>query len=89
MLKDNFPLVASHVEDLGFDASFATFNWYLSLFVNTMPLETCLRVWDVFFLERNASVLFRVSLALIDTFQEVLPLSSCSPYALSLPSASP
>lgn len=28
-----------------------TLEWFLCLYVNTLPMETVLRVWDVFFLE--------------------------------------
>ncbi|KAI9276726.1 rab-GTPase-TBC domain-containing protein [Phascolomyces articulosus] len=40
-----------------------TNHWFLTLFINILPIETVLRVWDCFFYE-GASVLFRVALAL-------------------------
>ncbi|KAI9488036.1 rab-GTPase-TBC domain-containing protein [Zychaea mexicana] len=40
-----------------------TNHWFLTLFINILPIETVLRVWDCFFYE-GASVLFRVALTL-------------------------
>ncbi len=37
--------------------------WFMSCFVGTLPIETVLRVWDVFFYE-GSRTLFRISLAL-------------------------
>ena len=53
----------------------ADMQWFLCLFVNSLPLETCLRVWDAFFFERCASVLFRIGLALVDIYAQVPPAS--------------
>ena len=47
---------------------------FLCLFVNSLPLETCLRVWDLFFFEQCASSLFRVALALVDIYAQVRTL---------------
>lgn len=41
------------------------------MFINSLPLESCLRVWDVLFFEGSAVVLFRVALALVDVYQKV------------------
>ncbi|KAI9316985.1 rab-GTPase-TBC domain-containing protein [Dichotomocladium elegans] len=40
-----------------------TNHWFLTLFINILPIETVLRVWDCFFYE-GTSVLFRVALTL-------------------------
>jgi hypothetical protein len=37
--------------------------WFMSCFIGTLPIETTLRVWDVFFYE-GSKTLFRVSLAI-------------------------
>jgi len=37
--------------------------WFMSCFIGTLPIETVLRVWDVFFYE-GSRTLFRISLAL-------------------------
>ena len=48
-------------------------QWFLCLFVNSLPLETCLRVWDILFFERCSSVLFRVAMALVDIYAQAHP----------------
>jgi hypothetical protein len=37
--------------------------WFMSLFLNTLPIESALRVWDILFYEGSKSI-FRVALAL-------------------------
>lgn len=46
-------------------------QWFLCIFVNSLPLESCFRVWDVHFFERCPLVLFRTGLALVDTYAQV------------------
>ena len=41
-----------------------TVNWFLCLFVNTLPLETALHLWDCTFYE-GIKVLFRAALAVL------------------------
>lgn len=45
------------------DITLGLTNWLMSIFIGTMPLETTLRVWDVFFYE-GSKTFFRVSLAI-------------------------
>lgn len=67
-----FPMLSAHLEGHGVNVSSVSTNWFLCIFVNSLPLESCLRVWDIFFLERCSSVLFRVALALVDIYFKVL-----------------
>lgn len=46
------------------DWQLVSVQWFLCLYVNCLPLETTLRVWDVFFYEGSVT-LFRIALALI------------------------
>ena len=43
--------------------TFCMTAWFMSCFIGTLPIETVLRVWDVFFYE-GSRTLFRISLAL-------------------------
>eukprot|EP00887_Chlorella_sp_A99_P001132 scaffold14.g1132.t1 len=72
LLQGGFPTVWRHLQSLDVDPTSATLHWYLCLFLNSLPLETCLRVWDVLFFEGSPVVLFRVALALVETYSQAL-----------------
>lgn len=72
LLRGALPRVADHLEALQVDIPSATSAWFLVAFLNSLPLESSLRVWDVFFFERSAVVLFRVALALVDIYSQAL-----------------
>ena len=83
LVDTGFPRLAAHLDALGAHVAGVATQWFLCLFVNSLPLETCLRVWDAFFFERCASVLFRIGLALVDIHAQVRPPSS-PPWSLHL-----
>jgi hypothetical protein len=81
-----FPRLSAHLESLGAHVAGVSTQWFLCLFVNSLPLETCLRVWDIFFFERCSSVLFRMALALVDIYAQAsqsLPRIPCSTMGVS------
>lgn len=41
-----------------------TASWFMSAFIGTLPIETCLRVWDCFFYEES-KVFFRMALSIL------------------------
>lgn len=49
--------------------------WFMSCFIGTLPIETTLRVWDVFFYE-GSKTLFRIALAIFKSGEsEILNVS--------------
>lgn len=57
------------------DITLGLTNWLMSVFIGTLPLETTLRVWDVFFYE-GSKTFFRVSLAIFKACErEILAVS--------------
>lgn len=79
LVDAGFPRLAGHLDSLGASVAGVSTQWFLCLFVNSLPLETCLRVWDILFFERCSSVLFRVAMALVDIYAQAhpsLPLQS-------------
>lgn len=75
LVDKQFPRLTTHLDSLGVNVASVSTQWFLCIFVNSLPLETCLRVWDIFLFERSSSVLFRVALALVDIYAQVSALS--------------
>ncbi|KAL2863669.1 plasma-membrane choline transporter-domain-containing protein [Aspergillus lucknowensis] len=77
LLKDSLPNVYSKIAGTGGrsksaplsvnsrlpDITLGLTNWLMSVFIGTLPLETTLRVWDVFFYE-GSKTFFRVGMGL-------------------------
>ena len=61
-----FPRVGAALDDAGAPLAAVTGSWFLTLYVNHLPWEVALRVWDVLLFERTRRVLFQTALALID-----------------------
>lgn len=60
LVHQQFPKLAAHLEEMAVDVSFLCPHWFLCCFVNALPTESCLRVWDILFWERNPTFLFKV-----------------------------
>lgn len=57
------------------DVTLGLTNWLMSIFIGSLPLETTLRVWDVFFYE-GSKTFFRVALAIFKASErEILAVS--------------
>ncbi|XP_042145435.1 TBC1 domain family member 2B isoform X1 [Ixodes scapularis] len=63
LMIEKLPRLYAHLESNKVDLSLFTFNWFLTVFVDTIPAETYLYIWDVFLYEGN-KVLFRFALAI-------------------------
>ncbi|VDN97988.1 unnamed protein product [Rodentolepis nana] len=71
-LIDKYCLRLSEImQNLEVDISTITFNWFIAVFINSVPVETLLRIWDVFLLE-GEKVIFRVAIALLMCQEDVL-----------------
>ncbi|CAI5735868.1 unnamed protein product [Peronospora destructor] len=64
LVTQKLPMLASHLHTLGVDFEPFTLKWFLCLFLNTLPFEPVMRIWDVFFCE-GSHVLLRVGLVLL------------------------
>ncbi|XP_047441423.1 TBC1 domain family member 2A [Mugil cephalus] len=62
-LAEKLPRLASHFEDHSIDVSLVTFNWFLVVFVESLPSDILLPLWDAFLYE-GTKVMFRYALAL-------------------------
>lgn len=62
LVQEKLPRLHAYLEKESIDLSLFTFNWFLTLFVDNVPPETFLRIWDTFLYE-GSKVLFRFALA--------------------------
>lgn len=64
LVAEKLPRLHAHLEANNVDLSLFTFNWFLTIFVDNIPVETYLKIWDVFLYE-GCKVLFRYALAFL------------------------
>jgi len=51
LIADKTPKVHSVLEQQEVDLALFTFNWFMTLFVDNIPVETYLHIWDTFLFE--------------------------------------
>ncbi|XP_020623256.1 TBC1 domain family member 2B-like [Orbicella faveolata] len=71
LLAEKLPRLSAHFDALNVDLSLVSFNWFLTIFVDSFPVQSTLRVWDTFLFEGN-KVLFRFALAVFKSSEEQL-----------------
>jgi Ca2+-binding EF-hand superfamily protein len=64
LVKQFMPVLGDHFAKYEIQLSVAALPWFLTLFVNSLPLPFALRVLDCFFME-GVKVLFQVGLAIL------------------------
>ncbi|XP_016522032.1 TBC1 domain family member 2A isoform X1 [Poecilia formosa] len=62
-MAEKLPRLAAHLESHRVDVSLVTFNWFLVVFVESLPSDILLPLWDAFLYE-GSKVIFRYALAL-------------------------
>ncbi|KAF7647452.1 hypothetical protein LDENG_00172230 [Lucifuga dentata] len=62
-MAEKLPRLAAHFEEHNIDVSLVTFNWFMVVFVESLPSDILLRLWDAFLYE-GTKVIFRYTLAL-------------------------
>ncbi|XP_010516991.1 PREDICTED: ecotropic viral integration site 5 protein homolog isoform X2 [Camelina sativa] len=66
--SNNPPDAVNHLDYLGVQVAWISGPWFLSIFVNIIPWECVLRMWDVLLFEGNRVVLFRTAFALMELY---------------------
>jgi hypothetical protein len=64
LVEKTMPVLNDHLKKFDVQLSVVSLPWFLSLYINSMPLVFAFRVLDVFFLE-GPKVLFQVGLAIL------------------------
>ncbi|KAA8539381.1 hypothetical protein F0562_026073 [Nyssa sinensis] len=72
LVRARFPKLVNHLDYLGVQVAWVTGPWFLSIFMNMLPWESVLRVWDVLLFEGNRVMLFRTALALMELYGPAL-----------------
>ncbi|XP_060186095.1 uncharacterized protein LOC132615509 isoform X3 [Lycium barbarum] len=72
LVREKFPKLVNHLDYLGVQVAWVTGPWFLSIFMNMLPWESVLRVWDVLLFEGNRVMLFRSALALLELYGPAL-----------------
>ncbi|KAG4216061.1 hypothetical protein ERO13_A01G218050v2 [Gossypium hirsutum] len=62
LMRERFP----KLDYLGVQVAWISTPWFISIFVNMLPWESVLRIWDVILFEGNRVMLFRTALALME-----------------------
>ncbi|XP_020204600.1 GTPase-activating protein gyp3 isoform X1 [Cajanus cajan] len=62
----------NHLDYLGVQVAWISGPWFLSIFVNIIPWESVLRVWDVLLFQGNRVMLFRTALTLMELYGPAL-----------------
>ncbi|WOG96200.1 hypothetical protein DCAR_0415533 [Daucus carota subsp. sativus] len=72
LVRERFPKLVNHLDYLEVPVASVTGPWFLSIFMNMMPWESVLRVWDVLLFEGNRVMVFRTALALLELYGPAL-----------------
>ncbi|KAL7109472.1 hypothetical protein ACP275_06G177300 [Erythranthe tilingii] len=72
LVREKFPKMVNHLDYLGVQVAWVTGPWFLTIFMNMLPWESVLRVWDVLLFEGNRVMLFRTALALMELYGPAL-----------------
>ncbi|KAI4300209.1 hypothetical protein L6164_033610 [Bauhinia variegata] len=84
LMRERFPKLVNHLDYLGVQVAWISGPWFLSIFVNIIPWESVLRVWDVLLFEGNRVMLFRTALALMELFGPALVTTKDAGDAITL-----
>ncbi|KAL5479720.1 hypothetical protein EMCRGX_G023290 [Ephydatia muelleri] len=71
LLQEKLPKLTQHLQMCDIDYALVTFNWFHTVFVDNMPIETMMRIWDTFLYE-GSKVLFRYAIAIFKHNEEQL-----------------
>ncbi|XP_047316212.1 TBC1 domain family member 10B-like [Impatiens glandulifera] len=72
LVRERFPKLVNHLDYLGVQVAWVTGPWFLSIFMNMLPWECVLRLWDVLLFEGNRVMLFKITLALMELYGSAL-----------------
>ncbi|KAG8380443.1 hypothetical protein BUALT_Bualt06G0015800 [Buddleja alternifolia] len=84
LVREKFPKLVNHLDYLGVQVAWVTGPWFLTIFMNMLPWESVLRVWDVLLFEGNRVMLFRTALAIMEFYGPALVTTKDAGDAITL-----
>eukprot|EP00002_Diphylleia_rotans_P034052 TRINITY_DN7289_c0_g1_i1.p1 TRINITY_DN7289_c0_g1~~TRINITY_DN7289_c0_g1_i1.p1 ORF type:complete len:727 (-),score=149.44 TRINITY_DN7289_c0_g1_i1:708-2888(-) len=69
LIQQKLPKIHGHLQELDVSIQPLTMQWIMCLFLNTLPFETCMRIWDILFYD-GSKILFRISLGILKTLEK-------------------
>ncbi|XP_061965016.1 GTPase-activating protein gyp3-like isoform X1 [Populus nigra] len=84
LIREKFPKLVNHLDYLGVQVAWISGPWFLSIFINMLPWESVLRVWDVLLFEGNRVMLFQTALALMELYGPALVTTKDAGDAITL-----
>ncbi|GLT47859.1 hypothetical protein SLA2020_215190 [Shorea laevis] len=84
LMHERFPKLVHHLDYLGVQVAWISGPWFLSIFINMLPWESVLRVWDVLLFEGSRVMLFRTALALMELYGPALVTTKDAGDAITL-----
>lgn len=69
LVAERLPKLSTHLDRSNVDLSMVTFNFFLTASVDSMPIETALRILDCFLFEGD-KILFRFGLAMLKMHEQ-------------------
>ncbi|KAI3776564.1 hypothetical protein L1987_46350 [Smallanthus sonchifolius] len=84
LVRERFPKLVNHLDYLGVQVAWVSGPWFLSIFMNMLPWESVLRVWDVLLFQGNRVMLFRTALALMELYGPALVTTKDAGDAITL-----
>ncbi|GAB6019875.1 hypothetical protein CHUAL_001412 [Chamberlinius hualienensis] len=73
LVRDRHPLLHQHLDRLGLTWPLFCTKWFVCVFVDALPVETVLRIWDCLFYE-GSKVILRVGITLMSIIGDELLL---------------
>ena len=94
LLREKATDLCEHFENCQVDLTSITLNWFLAIYIDNVPFECLLRIWDCFLFE-GPKVLFRLALAILivnrenllqrhDTISMIRSLKETTKYCLDI-----
>lgn len=71
VVRAKLPVLFEHIEKLGVSYTIFSTKWFICLYIDVLPIETVLRIWDCLFYE-GSKVILRVALTLLSLNEEKL-----------------